>query len=350
MAQGIELIPLSETKSILQGARMLSKNLPGSFVTSYRAIDDGVTPLVSTGPDLTLYFAIKIDNLSETVKISDLGAYKSGCFLVFDNDPANASTEPNNPEVLNMTIADSVRPKRFSFSANLSPAPALVDFEIVDEQNSPVSPGNDSNGNPLPNTIPLAPDSTGAYSQQIDLSGKKDGIYTIRLTEGAIVRFSTSIYFSNELAGSEYPGVVRIKYKSAPAHLYGNTEQYALQFNRKSTHWQYFIVHKSGTIDLAAHTLAIEDGSGITTPYPAVTFATQGAIPNATIAINGFDTAVFRSNQLIPFFEQPKLNLRLREVNGGFDKLLIEHLPNPTSASTFDMDGSNALTNIIVFV
>lgn len=355
-ARGLHLMPLNRTTQLLRKGRMLMKELDGLVITSYRAEDDEVTPLINLGSDVELQYGLAVDNLVELVKLTDLDtatkSYENGAFLMFENDPAAASIDPDNPEALTLTVLDGLRPELFTYQVQLTTPPTTLDLTVTDENGTAVSVGLDHDSTPLPTTVAIEANDNDVFSQQIDLR-KKDGIYAFTWRDGATVVLEETFYLSNELSASAFPALIRLRYNDATDHIYGDTEEYVLNLQVKSTHWKYFVVDKHGKVDMQNNSIVLTDTTGAAvSPYPNVAFnLVGGAIPHPTIQVQGQDTAVFASDQPLPFFEAPKLNIEIREQDlPTTDKLLIENAPNPTVFSSVKEDGGLEHTEILVFV
>ena len=145
-------------------------------------------------------------------------------------------------------------------------------------------------------------------------------------------------------------GLVRINYPEVSGHLYGSTEYYQVELVRKSTFWKYIVVNRNGAMDMVANTIEVNDTAGAVSPYPGLTFSAVGAVPNPGLSFKGLETAVFLSDQAVPFFEAPKTGIELVERIGGNPKVILPDLPNPSVRNSVKQDGINEVSEIFVFV
>jgi hypothetical protein len=301
--------------------------------------------------------------------------------------------------------------------------------------------------------MPVAIQSNGTYSQQIDLRDSEKGKYTITVAsnDGSTVFLEEEIYADSALEGDKLTGIVGIEYNDSTNELYGATEEYRISFKRLTSIWKYFIVNKSGNLDYGAEVISINDaGSANGSPYEANTFSrayasilltadTAGPGGNSislsysgtgtppalllsgptlsggegttaatgvvtiinndleeyTLSIGGVDfeegdqfskgptaadtasnlisaitanlsvqagasiqdydvlineapTLVFASNELIPFYESPKLNLELR--NDTDVQTIVPHLSNPSPAGKLKEYADKTESEIYVFI
>ena len=122
---------------------------------------------------------------------------------------------------------------------------------------------------------------------------------------------------------------------------------------RQESFWKYFIVNKSGSIDLDAFSLTIENTSDEnSSPYENKYEFLKGQEPDPNIQINGYETIVFISKNKIPFYEDPLLSIELlkKDKTGGPAAegiSLIKHLPNPKQNGIIN---KNSESEIYVFL
>jgi hypothetical protein len=437
---------------------MLFKNLPHGVTILYRATDDEVTPFVSLNPNQHLVFKMEITDINSFLNITDLDEsvskkYKSKNIIYLTNDPANPSNNKHAPEILGMEIIDSLRSQLFTYTYTIGSSPATSFLTVRDRSGTAVSAGTDSEGNPLPLTLPVSLQSTGGYSQSIDLRNHPKGKYTITIanSDGSVVFLEEKIYVDGQLENQNILGIVDLEYNDVTNHLYSDTEEYKVLFKRLDTTWKYFIVNKTENINYATDTILISDagstngspyisnvftrayarilltadsagtaGNNITLSYsgggnpPAalvsgktlsggdvgleatgsitlinndiddfivsvdgadftegITFSkgltVADTASNLIAAINGeatvnvgasaqdFDmmineqqTLVFASDERIPFFETPKLNIELH--NDTDLQTIIPHLPNPSPAGNKKEYDDKLESEIYVFI
>ncbi|UZD21716.1 hypothetical protein PBT90_19570 [Algoriphagus halophytocola] len=354
IAKGISLHPSAETAHLLKNGRILFKTTPGGAVLLYRAEEDESTPISPLKVPLSFFFYLYPENIGSFYQITDLDEgskkYESGKIPFFFNIPNQASTDSASPEILSYRLLDGARRKVFSLDVKLNPEPASVRLKVRNSKGEVISAAKSSTGEWLPDLAEILPDSQGNFRFVFDLSGKAEGLYTITLRDEAD---STDLWSKAYFLADDFPssciGLFEIKYDTAPAHLYGPKEYYQLNFTSLESLWTYFIVNGNQKIDLVTNNLSIEDdGNEGTVPYGTYNFNQIGASPNVNIKLNGKETVVFRSESKIPFFEIPKLNLKLVKSPGN--QVLIPNLPNPSrSAATKDSEG-DINTEIYVYI
>ena len=344
------LRPDAATTRLLANGKMLFKTLGSHSLVIFKTDTDTISPFVDLGPDLNLRFYLTTENSNEFFNITKLDNYEAGNKLYFSNIPANASNDSSNPEALTHSLIDKAFAKLFTYSFTLTTNHTITKFRIEDSDGQPVSPGKDANGNDLPTTLTLNRDDAQVFSQQVDLRDKPNGVYTIFIDNQANINLKTeTVLIDNEGIAQGILGVVDIKYIAVNT-IYVNTDYFRLQFDRKTTIWKYFIVNKSKNVDLNTTSLKIEDSpSGGGPPYAHVDFIVDGAQPNATVQVKGFETVIFKSNAVIPSFEQPKLNVQLLD-DGIPNKELVKHLPNPPVNSVEKKNGIDLEKEIFVFI
>ncbi|AXT53598.1 hypothetical protein D1818_23245 [Aquimarina sp. BL5] len=355
--EDVKLKPDSKTKELLANGKLLFKTLGNSFIVLYKAASDNISPFIDLGKDVNFRFYITVERSDEFLNITKLDTsnkYVAGNKVYFSNDPTMASSDKNAPEILNHILVDKAFGKLFTYSFSLSTNHTKTKLEVENDQGQLVSIGKDTDGNDLPTTIELTREDLKVFNQQIDLRNKPAGIYKIIIKNMAgdipPLREET-VLIDNEAINQGVLGVLDIKYNTASNHMYGDTEFYRLQFDRKSTFWKYFIINKSNNIDLSipATSLSIEDSiSGGGTAYVNVNFIREGDEPHLTTKIKGYDTVIFKSDDTIPIFEEPKLNVALRLQPE--DKVLVDHLPNPPFNTVEKENGGDIEKEIFVFI
>lgn len=454
----VTLIPTAETRVLLRNGKMLFKKPPNGITVLYRALDDESTPFVQLNNDQRFTFVIKTGNIPGLLNITNFDEspahkYSTGSILYFTNNPANTSSNKNNPEILSYEIIDTLRSRLFTYQFALNGNPATVKIVITNAAGNPVSAGKDTNGNPLPTTLTLSLKADNTYEQQINLGTNPKGRYLISILNDAKTDTlkEERIYVDELLEKQNIPGIVDIVYETATNHLYGDTEEYKLQFKRADTTWKYFIINKSNNIDLSTDSLLIADtglangspydinnfprayagirlnakstgssGNSIGLQYigtgdftalifsgetlaggidsiaakgtitiinneitgytvsidgndftegvdfavgttPADTATSLIAAINANgsvlvtasalaydILINNLETLVFQSDQPIPFFEKPKLNIELQQASSN--QQIIANLPNPSHGGIKKAVADRIKSEVYVFI
>lgn len=354
--EDVVLVPDQNTKQQLTNGKLLFKMLGNNAIVLFKTGNDKISPFINLGTDVNFRFYIKTERRDEFFNITKLDAskkYEAGNKLYFSNNPANASTDISNPEVLTHTLIDKAFGKLFTYSFSLTSAHIKTKFKLFDSDGNLVSAGKDSAGNDLSTVINLIRDDSKMFHQQVDLRNKANGIYTISIKNDAdtVLLKEETVLIDNEGISQNVIGIFDIKYDTLSNHMYGATEFYKLQFNRKTAFWKYYVVNKSQTLDLAdvATSLDIEDSlTGSGPPYVNVNFTREGDEPHATTKVKGFDTVIFKSSAEIPSFEQPKLNVKL--VLKPDDKVMVEHLSNPPFNSVEKENGGDIEKEIFVFI
>ncbi len=368
IARNFRIAPTRETSELLQGGRMLFKSIPKGCTVLYRTLADETTPFVDKGPEARLKFTLSFENLSELLNITDLdespsNTYKSGNFIYLVNDPASASSDPENPEVLSYELLDFKEKRLFTYFFTVEPPlspPGDVLLTVTDESGTPVSIGKTVEGVPFPTTVTVHVNEDGNYAQQIDLRKLPKGKYTITLQDASDNSFINSVtfYADESIAGKNVLGLVDIIFEGITDLMYDDTWEYAISFSRRTTIWKYFIVDKTQKVaDLDNFNLAIVDQRVQTSPPYAAsyTFTRDGNEPHDTIRINGCDTVIFKSNAIspIPFYEAPLPRMELRKVPvnpSDSTQVIIENLPNPSHSGVVKENAGVLESEIYVFI
>ena len=356
-ARNIRLTPTAETSELLNGGRMLFKEIPKGITVLYRTLEDEISPFVDLGPDARLSFSLKTDYLNELLNITNLdesisNKFKSGNILYFKNDPTSPSNDPALPEDLIFELIDFLAGNLFTYEFTVTPplaSPGDVLLTVSDEDGNPVAVVN--------KTVSIGED--GIYRQQIDLRDKPKGKYTITIrksSDNAFIKDAT-FYSDDLLVGQKVLGIVDIEFNSDTNHIYTDTWEFAIRLSRKSTVWKYYIVDKTMTANLDTFDLSIhdEDSPDPKLPYASpYTFVRDGDEPHANVRINGLDTIIFKSDVLIPFYQVPKLNLQLKKipsVPGDTTEIIIsKNLPNPRHNGVVKEESGILESEIYVFI
>ncbi len=353
-ARGLYLRPTRRTLRLLSGANMLFKSIPNGIVILYRAEADEITPVVTLPPDQQFTFVLMADNRAEFQNITQLDVsaddrFSSTSVLHFINDPDDATGDADNPEELVHSLIDDIKNSLFTHSISLDPPPNEILLRITSPDGTTTVPaGQKTDGSSLPDPLPITKGDDDVFRQQIDLRQRPPGLYTftIRNTDDDSTLKEDRFYIDDDLASQKLLGIVDIKYKNSPNHLYGETEESELVFSRKETVWTYYVVNKNGYVIFDDHDLEISDPGSAN--YPAVAFNREGDEPHTDIKINGFETVVFKSNVPIPFKDQPKSNLQLLRNPGG--TVLVKHLPNPSHSGVVKKQNGQLESEVFVFI
>ena len=275
--------PLPETQLLLKSGKMLMKGLPNGFTILYRTNDSGSTPFIDLSGDQKFIFTIVCSNTTQLMGTTSLDEsvskeFKSSNILFFANDPTTASDNPGNPEMITHTIIDSSRTELFTFQFGIEGNPASVLMRVFDSDGNLVSIGEDTEGVPFPTSLPLSIANNNTFLQQVDLRNKPKGRYTISIFDdsGTTILLTEKIYVDDTIATKKILGLVELSYTSATNHLFGNTEEYLLKFERLNTIWKYFIINRTSNIDFTTDSVSIND---------------QGVLNGVPYSINVFSRA-----------------------------------------------------------
>ncbi|MDX1327516.1 MAG: hypothetical protein R3299_07390 [Arenibacter sp.] len=357
--KSLVLKPDTTTAVLTRNGKMLFRTLGNDAIVLYKADADKTSPFIDLGKDVVFRYYLTLENSEEFFNITNLDGvkkYEVGNKLYFTNNPANASTHPDTPELLTHSLIGKAFSPLFTYSFSLTTTHTKTKFKLTDQNGNLISVGKDQEGNDLPTILNLSRDDNKKFHQQVDLRNKPNGIYTITIRNDAdatTLREET-VLIDNEALHQGVLGVVDIRYDSATGHLYGATEYYRLNFERKTAVWKYFIVNKTKTqLDyddvLNTSSLTIEDSpTGGGAPYTHVDFNLDGTEPRTDIKVKGFHTVVFKSSAEIPSFEDPKLNVEL--VLKPSDKKVVAHLSNPPINTVEKDNGGVIEKEIFVFI
>lgn len=271
----VQLFPTYETDKLLRNGKMLFKHLPHGVTVLYNATDDEITPFVELNSKQSFVFVLKTENPGGLLNITNLDEsvsrqYSSNNILYFKNDPAAASSNSNNPEVITHELLDTLRSQLFTYNFSVSGNPSDVLLQVKDAGGTLVSVGRNPDGSPFPTSLPLSINTNNTFSQQIDLRDKPKGRYTICILNsgGTATLMEEDIYADELLASQNILGIVEIVYETASGHLYSDTEEYRLQFHRAELLWKYYAINKSKNVDFDTDEVVIVDtGTSNGTPY-----------------------------------------------------------------------------------
>jgi len=270
----VQIYPTIETEALLKNGKMLFKRLPHGVTALYRTTYDEITPFVQLENDQRFVFVLKTDNMAGLLNLTNLSesvtqVFSSGKIVYFTNVPAAASTNSSNPEVITHTLVDTLQGQLFTYEFTITGNPGTVLFRVTDKAGTPVSVGKDGNGTPLPTTVQLTINSENRFSVQVDLRNKLKGIYTLTVMDAGLNPLKEEKIFADDsLAKQNILGIADLIYDTANGNLYGETEEYRLQFQRADSLWKYYVVNKRANIDFDSDTLSINDtGTPNGTPY-----------------------------------------------------------------------------------
>lgn len=327
----ITVVPTSSCAQLIKNKKLLFKTNKEGFKILYKSISEEGTPLVALDK-ITFSFAIYLNNTSEFLNFTRLNTsekeYSAGKIVYFKNDPVDENG-------LDYDLLDLLKPDiftyRFPFTAD-DPENDEASFEIEDRKGATVLSSNQ-----------IKPDEKGEYYLRIDLSHEPGGKYYFKSSDNSHDLTIETIYIDNELARQKLFGFIEIEYNE------DSLSKYTLEFEKNMAKWAYHLVNKSGMsftdFDLEVLDDSGDDGSAI---YQTYTFS-GSQTPDPDNSVNGYETLVFVSDKKIPFYEIPKLNLKLKkvEVSGPADTVLVKNLPNPDLNTIINKDDES---DILVYI
>ncbi len=346
---GLTLRPTKATQRLISGGRMLFKPVSNGITVLYETLDDEKTPVVQHKGEMKFSFALTLDDPKRFFNITDLDMketdrkFRSADILYFKNTSGS-----ENPEIISHILLDSLRSKSFSYLFGFPGTPGSVLFSLTDAGGQKISAGKDAEGNPLPVEISLKPDEEGIYRQHIDIRNLPDAQYRIMVREEGSSEWLTKevFYAENDLSSQIPVGIVEIIF--GPGHMYDDTHEYQLEFSGKKTIWKYYIINRNGKLE-DLENLNIEDRSAdFSEFYESVGFSRDIADSPVTAAIKGEETVIFRSEEPIPFYEEPKTSICLKKNSES--TCLIKHLPNPSHSGVIKDSGEGDESEIYVFI
>lgn len=346
----VHLKPTLETKRLLKNGKMLFKPLPHGVTVLYRATEDEVTPFVELEKDQHFTFVMTAENITGLMNITNLDEsatkiFKSSSVLYFKNNPANATSNTGNPEIITHELLDSVKGQLFTYSFSILGNPSSVLFRVANYKGDLVSIGKNTDGTPFPTTITLNIHSENSFSQQVDLRNLLKGKYTITIlntAETSILKEEV-IYTDDALAKQNILGIVDIIYETSTNHMYGSTEEYIIQFRRADTTWRYFVVNKSDKINFDIDSLLITD-DGILNGTPYITDQFNRSFAGILITADASGSA---GNSITMAYsgggDFPALNLSGQTLTGGANGIAasghITLVNNSVSGYTISING-----------
>lgn len=271
----VTLYPTTATETLLRNGKMLFKRLPNGVTILYKTLDDEITPFIELDKKQCFTFLLKTGNTPGLLNITDLDEspsrpFGTGKIVYFTNNPASASSNSNNPEILSNEIIDAVKGPLFTSKFSINGNPATVKMIVTNADGDPIPVGKDTLGNPFPTTITLSKSTNNTFEQQVDLRDFQRGRYllTIKSADETVTLKTEEIYVDEQLEKENLLGVVDIVYESDSDNLYGETEEYKLQLKSTDAFWKYYIVNKSKNIDLSTDSLLIADSGTVNgSPY-----------------------------------------------------------------------------------
>jgi hypothetical protein len=315
------LVPTRECRQLIGSGKMLfRKNVGGGISVHYKVLEEGSpAPFIAFDQDKYV-FGIELGNKAKFLNITDLDngstAYRSGKVLYFRNNGTQSS--------LIYELLDGLRPAvftyEFAFASPAAVSPASGELTIKNANDITVF-----------SKTGIARDPNGIYKLPLsfDALDLPKGKYKFQYKDSSNTIKEEIIYIDSDLARQGIVGVVEISSIGIPLASFVAVPAFTISFTRQETLWRYYVVLKSGQV-LTTDTLAIADlaGDDTNSTYLECTFSSEG-LTN----VSGIDAFSFISDQLIPFFEEPKMNLKLVKTTSG-TVTLIKNLPNPSSSGS----------------
>jgi hypothetical protein len=319
--EDVVFIPTRECRKFMESNRMLfRKNPDGGIAVLYRTeAENSSTPFIDFDQN-TYAFGLSLNDKARFLNITNLKD-------TFNNKDYISSriihiTNDGTTQLLKYELLDSLRPAVFTYDFTFA-APAggaaTGKLQIKDKNNVIILDQEN-----------IVKDANGVYHVSLDLAKEPKGKYTFLYSDAAnLTPKQETVYLDNDLAGQGVFGVLEITDTLAGFASLLTQPTFIMRFSRMETLWRYYIVLKSGQIS-NTDTLEIADiaGDDTNSAYAEFTFA-----PDGSTTLNGLYAFKFISDQLIPFFEEPKMDLKLRKTNSPA-KTLMQDLPNPLAAGT----------------
>lgn len=336
ICNSLTIIPTADCLKKIKNYKLIFKQNGSSFNIVYKATDESGTPLIDAS-GLLFTFIISLNNPNELLNITHLDintdVFTSKKVIHFTNNPANSKT-------ITHKFIDYLKPQifnyKFPFKAN-NLSTDIANLEVLDMEGNTI----------LGSWSSIPPDNDYYYYKKIDLSNYPNGKYIFRPGDSNNVQRDEIIYIDNELSNQSIFGLIEIAYDS------NALDEYNISLIRQESYWKYFIVNKSGNIDLDSFSLNIENTSDENpSPYEKKYKFLKGQEPDSHIKVNGYETVVFTSENKIPFYEEPLLNIELLKKDKTGDPAaegisLIKHLPNPKKNGIIN---KNSESEIYVFL
>lgn len=316
----IVFMPTKECREFMESNRLLfRRSTDGSVSLLYRIEKAGSSnPFVPIDPNRYV-FAIGLKDKAHFLNITNLECgtaheqYVSGKLICFRNLAGQSE--------LSYELIDKLRPALFTY-----------EFAFIAPDNDADSGTitvTDENDVPVITKTGLKKDSNGIYKLPVDFRRFPKGRYTFTYSDADNNAVSETIYIDNELAGRDIFGILIID--TGTENTFDDflaRSPFEMIFSRQETLWRYIVVLKTGKV-LDTDTLEISDDLYDDT---GSSYAEYEFVLEETTDINGFTAHKFISLETIPFFEDPKMGLKLKKTSGANTTTIIEDLPNPASA------------------
>lgn len=315
----IVLMPTKECREFMESNRLLFRSSPeGRASILYKAESaNSAAPFVSIDSNKYV-FAIGLRDKARFLNITDLAygtarkQYTSGKLAYFRNITGS-------PE-LAYELVDHLRPALFTYEFTFETPDADGDTGALSV--------TDEDGSTIITKTSLKKDGSGVYKLSIDFRNRAKGKYTFTYSDADNDPVSETIYVDNDLSGRDIFGVLAID--SVAETTFSDflaRSPFEIAFARQETLWRYVIVLKTGKV-LPTDILEISD---ILYDDTGSSYAEYSFVLEEEITINGSPAYKFISTEPIPFFEEPKKDLKLKKTSGNTTTTIIEDLPNPAA-------------------
>ena len=341
IAQDFTVVPVPETVRWLKDNNMLFRNDDTGFRIFYTA-DTGSTllePFTSFEAE-RLRFMLILNDPGRFFNITDLTIeghpYKPGNILEFVNKGVNLDFDKQ------LILKSEPQVFTYQFPQQSGASSDIGKLEVFNERGEQVAIGNSDPEIHYPNPDEILPDANNNFVYPMDLTGYPTGIYRFKSYVNNTNEQERSIYMDGQLQKMNVFAMIHIDLK-ASSILFGTeytAPDYKALFSAKSPYWRYLLIMKNRSIDGKTYAVVDEEGE--------YTF-----IRNADTEINGIQTLVYDSDQVIPLSEQPITSLSLVDLSGESSKgiKVVEFLSNPVVNSITDLSPSRPdITQIYVYV
>ena len=306
VAPDLSFQPTPESLKILKDNKLRVACNPGKVAVYFQSLD-GSNPLVNLG-EIKLTFTIQLQNAIEFLNFTNLNTsqdYSGKKKLFFQNLPVEDTT-------IDHSLLDFLKGSVFTYRLPISTEnPSTEEADLILRHiatNETISINE------------IAANQEGGFIQSIDLRKAKNGLYAFESTNTTSLTTETEqIYIDDALATAPLFGLVEITYNG------DSPTQYQLNFQRKTTLWNYIVVNKSSRTDFS-ELLVKDNNSNNEDPYQSYQFQKQPG----QVQVGASTAVVFQSDTQIPFFQRPKLEIELVKEMNGSDMVLLKNLSNPS--------------------
>ena len=317
----IVFMPTRECREFMESNRLLFRRAAdGSVSLLYKTNgqEGSTTPFIAL--DANKYvFALGLKDSARFFNVTNLESgtakeqYTSGKLAYFRNSGSQSE--------LVYELIDHLRPALFTYEFTFTaPAGATATGHLSVK---------DDDGSTVIDVTAISKQGNGIYKAPVDFRSLPKGKYTFYYSDASNPAISETVYVDNDLAGRDIFGVLVID-SSVETVLndFLALSPFEMVFTRQETLWRYIIILKTGKV-LASDILTITD---ILYDDTGSSYAEYTFVPEGETTVNGFPAFKFISVEPIPFFEEPKLDLKLKKTSGAVTTTIIDDLPNPASA------------------